>query len=144
MLELELEAEEVCGLVQDHLMFFATEQGNIGLWCILKTLSISVLAGSHSRQIDPPAIGKLSKSVIEWDWHAQATINVWVIEYESWVQGWAFRDEFQLSLPKITFDHCLRWQTYMPLLNDMCHLCWNARIPMPEQFRCVKLMSLQR
>ena len=30
MLEIELEAEEVCGLVQDHLMFCSTEQGGIG------------------------------------------------------------------------------------------------------------------
>ena len=135
MLELELEAEEVCGLVQDHLMFCSIEQGGIGSWRIFKTLAIPALADSHSRQTDPPAIGKLSKSVVEWDWHAQATINGRVIEYETWVQGWAFRDKFELSLPTITFDHCLRCQTYMRLLNGMCHLCWNARIPMPGQFR---------
>ena len=101
----------------------------------LQDPSHPALAGSHSRQMDPPTIGKLSKSVIEWDWHAQATINGWVIEYETWVQRWAFRDEFKLSLPMITFDHCLRCQSYRRLLNVMCHLCWNARIPMPSQFR---------
>ena len=110
-------------------------QGGISTWRIFKTLPIPALAGSHSQQMDPPAIGKLSKSVIEWDWHAQATKNGWAIEYETWMQGWAFRNEVKLSLPMITFDHCLKCQSYRRLMNDMCHLCWNARIPMPSQFR---------
>ena len=135
MLELELEAEEVCGLVQEHLMVCSTGQGGISTWRIFKTLPIPALAGSHSQQMDPPAIGKLSKSVIEWDWHAQATKNGWVIEYETWTQGWAFRNEVKLSLPMITFDNCLKCQSYRRLMNDMCHLCWNARIPMPSKFR---------
>ena len=127
MLELELEAEEVCGLVQDRLMFCATEREGVCSWRILKTLSIPALAGSHSRPTDPPAIGRLSKSVIEWDWYAQATINGNVIEHERWAQGWAFRDEFKLSLPTIAFDHCMVCQTYRRLLNGMCYLCWNVQ-----------------
>ena len=67
MLELELEAEEVCGLVQDRLMICATEREGICSWRILKTLSTHALAGSHSQPTDPPAIGRLCKSVIEWD-----------------------------------------------------------------------------
>ena len=133
MLELELEAEEVCGLVQDRLMFCATEQGGVCSWRILKTLSIPALAGSHSRPTDPPAIGRLSKSVIEWDWHAQATMNGNVIEHERWEQGWAFRDEFKLSLPTIAFDHCVICQTYRRLLNGMCHLCWNVQNLLDDQ-----------
>ena len=121
--------------VQEHLMVCSTGQGGISTWRIFKTLPIPALAGSHSQQMDPPAIGKLSKSVIEWDWHAQATKNGWVIEYETWTQGWAFRNEVKLSLPMITFDNCLKCQSYRRLMNDMCHLCWNARIPMPSQFR---------
>ena len=77
---------------------------------------------------------RLTKFVIEWDWYAQTTVNGNIIEHEPWIQGWAFQDEFKLSLPIIAFDHCRVCETHKRLLNGMCYLCWNVQSLMdPEE-----------
>ena len=120
MLELELQADEVCALTQERLISCAIERTGICSWRIFKNLSTHTLAGSHTQPTDPPAIGRLTKCVIEWDWHAQTTTG-----RERWVQGWAFRNWFQLSLPTISFYHCMVCQAHKRLLNGMCYRCWN-------------------